>query len=241
MRQLLLFALIGLAATAQEPHELTYRVEWRLAHAGDVELRWKPDGKEGAGEANLHLESKGLVARLYRVNNSYNVRMKSGRCAAVSRMQAEEGNRQRETISTFDQQHQKAFFVERDLVKNIIISEREVELPVACTHEVIGGLMKMREFKLAPGQSTTVPISDGRKFAEVRIEAQEKENITTPLGAFQTTRHEVFLMNDVIYRRKGRVFVWLTDDERRLPVQIKVRLQILIGTITLQLTKEERQ
>jgi hypothetical protein len=33
--------------------------------------------------------------------------------------------------------------------------------------------------------------------------------------------------------------VWLTDDRRKLPVQIRVRMQFAIGTITLQLEKHE--
>ena len=47
------------------------------------------------------------------------------------------------------------------------------------------------------------------------------------------------LLNGVIYPRKGRVFVWLTDDARRLPVQIRLRMQFPIGTVTLRLQKEE--
>jgi hypothetical protein len=43
----------------------------------------------------------------------------------------------------------------------------------------------------------------------------------------------------VIYRRSGRTYIWLTNDRRRLPVQIQVHLQLAIGTITLQLEKEE--
>ncbi len=35
------------------------------------------------------------------------------------------------------------------------------------------------------------------------------------------------------------MFVWLTDDDRRLPVQIRVRMQFLIGTIELKLEKQE--
>jgi hypothetical protein len=51
-------------------------------------------------------------------------------------------------------------------------------------------------------------------------------------------RYEAELFNNVIYRRSGRVYIWLTDDRRRLPVQIQVRLHLAIGTITLQLEKE---
>ena len=36
------------------------------------------------------------------------------------------------------------------------------------------------------------------------------------------------------------MFVWLSDDSRRLPVQIRIRQPLYIGTITLQLNKEEK-
>ena len=71
------------------------------------------------------------------------------------------------------------------------------------------------------------------------IEAQERETIRTPAGVFTTIRHEAMLFNGVIFRRKARLFVWLTDDTRRLPVQIRVQMPFYIGTVTLQLEKEE--
>ena len=46
------------------------------------------------------------------------------------------------------------------------------------------------------------------------------------------------LFNGVIFRRKARLFIWLTDDARRLPVQIQVRMPFYLGTVTLQLEKE---
>jgi hypothetical protein len=42
----------------------------------------------------------------------------------------------------------------------------------------------------------------------------------------------------VLYRRRGRLFIWLTDDDRKLPVQVKVRLPFYIGTVTLQLQND---
>jgi hypothetical protein len=43
----------------------------------------------------------------------------------------------------------------------------------------------------------------------------------------------------VVYTRTGRVFVWLTDDEKRLPVQFRLRLNFPLGTVTVELEKEE--
>ena len=47
------------------------------------------------------------------------------------------------------------------------------------------------------------------------------------------------MFNEVLINKKARLYVWLTEDERRLPVQIRVRMQFLIGTIELKLEKQE--
>jgi hypothetical protein len=58
------------------------------------------------------------------------------------------------------------------------------------------------------------------------------------MGMRKTIRYEVFLFDNVIYKRTGHLHVWLTDDSSRLPVQFQVRLQFAIGTITLRLEKQ---
>jgi hypothetical protein len=82
--------------------------------------------------------------------------------------------------------------------------------------------------------------SDGKKTVSAKVEAQQREQIKVPAGTFQTIRYEAFLFNGLLYRRPGHLYVWLTDDARKLPVRIQVRLQFTIGTITLQLEKEEK-
>jgi hypothetical protein len=94
--------------------------------------------------------------------------------------------------------------------------------------------------KLEPGQSARVPVSDGKKSAQVRVDAQAREEVVTKLGKFKTIRYEAFLFNGVLFSRRATLEIWVSDDERRLPVQLRVRLPILIGTITLQLDKEDR-
>ena len=53
-------------------------------------------------------------------------------------------------------------------------------------------------------------------------------------------RYEAFLFNDVLYRRQGHLYIWLTDDQRKLPVRVQVRLHFAIGTITFELEKDEK-
>lgn len=232
-------ALLALSATALGAETtLTWKVEWRLIEAGKVTLHWKPGGSPMSGEATMAMETLGLVARLYKVNNTYRTRMADQYCALSATMLSHEGSRRRETVHTYDRARKKAFYLERDLANDKILRETEVDLPLDCVHDTVGGMMALRGMKLEIGKSVHVPVSDGKKFAFVKVEPLAIEKIATPMGEVETTMCEVFLLNDVIYGRKGRVFVWLKNDERRLPVQIRIRLQVLIGTITLQLVSE---
>jgi hypothetical protein len=162
----------------------------------------------------------------------------SGLCAQSVQLTSLEGNRNRETKITFDYGNHRADYLERDRVKNTVLLAKETDIP-PCTHEVAGGLYFRRTLNLEPGQSALVPLTDGKKSAVAKVEAQQREEIKTPAGAFKTIRYEAYVFNSVLYRRPAHLYVWLTDDARRLPVQIRVRMQVTIGTITLQLEKHE--
>jgi hypothetical protein len=72
-----------------------------------------------------------------------------------------------------------------------------------------------------------------------KVEAQQREDVKTPLGTFKTVRYEIYLFNGALYQRSAHLNIWMTDDRRRLPVQIRVRMTFTIGTITLTLDKHE--
>jgi len=220
---------------------LHYAVEWRLVTAGKARLVWTatPHHSQPGWQADLHLESTGLVSKLFKVNNDYVSNLESDLCASGSYLRAEEGNRRKETRVTFNRETHKAEYLETDLAQNKTVASHEIDIP-ACVHDVLGGLYSLRTLNLQPGQSTQVAISDGKKSVMARVEAQQREDVKTPAGAFKTIRYEAFLFNDVLYRRYGHLYIWLTDDARKLPVQLRVRLQFAIGTITLQLDKEEK-
>lgn len=217
--------------------ELFYRAEWRLVHAGNVRLSWGPAAENGGWKAHLKLQSAGLVSRLHRVDNEYIALMDAGLCATSSTMRAHEGRRRREILVHFDGASGKASYLERDLARDAVVNAEEVDIP-GCVHDLLGGLYRLRAMRVEPGQVVHLPVSDGRKSVSARVEAQAREKLRIGEITYQTIRYEAFLFNNVLYRRSGRLFVWLTDDERRLPVQIRVRLPFYIGTVTLELRPE---
>ncbi len=233
-------SLVSDATSAPHREVLDYAVEWRLVPAGDAKFTWTSLSSSplGASEVRLHLESKGLVSRLFRVNDDYTSMMGPDFCVQNTFLTAHEGSRNRETRVTYDPQRHQADFLEKDLNKNATVAH-QVEIP-SCVHDVIGALMVLRSLHLDPGKTAQIPVSDGRKFAQIKVEAQTKEQLKTSFGTLNTIRYEAYVFNNVLYKRFGHLHIWMTDDERRLPVQIEVRLQFTIGTLTLRLSREEK-
>lgn len=188
-------------------------------------------------QLNLDLESAGLVTRLYRILDTYQASSNEKFCAASSVLNAEEGKRQTVTRLTFENARHKVEYDERDLLKN---SNTARELDTApCTYEIAGALAALRASSLDVGKSAIFPVTNGKKMARVRIEAQARETVNVGGKNYQVIRYEGFLFDNVLYRRKGRLFLWLTDDPSRIPVELRFQMGFPIGTITLELDKRE--
>lgn len=218
---------------------LSYSVEWRLIYAGSAQMTLSPEkGQSAKWESKLHIESGGLVSKLYKLNDNYRVQFQDQFCATDSVFNAIEGKRHHETLVNFDRTALKATYIEKDLLKNTVVHRAETEIP-SCVSDIAGALYKLRTLRLEPGQNAQLMVSDGKKLASARVEAQEREQIQTKAGTFKTIRYEAFVFNGVLFKKNARLLLWLTDDSRKMPVQLRARMPFPIGSITFQLDKEE--
>lgn len=226
-------------ANPPAPESLSYQIEWRLFNAGRAKIDLTPVSPPRPGyELRLRLDSSGIVSKLFKVEDDYLAHLSAGYCAETVQMNVHEGNRLRDVKVTYDAESKKASYLERDRNRNnAVVVSKETDIP-ACVHDVIGGLFFLRTLNLEPGQSTQVPVSDGKKSVMAKVEAQQREDIKTPLGTFKTVRYEIYLFNGALYQRSAHLNIWMTDDRRKLPVQIRVRMTFTIGTITLTLDKQ---
>ena len=226
------------AKPAAPSHEtLDYAIEWRLINAGHAKLDWygSPTLK-GGWEAKLHLQSLGLVSRLFYVSDDYTTQMTSDLCATSTFMAAREGSRSRDTKVSYDATAKRADYLEKDLKSNAVL-KKQIDIP-PCVHDILGALYALRSMSLEPGKTTQIPVANGKKSISLKVESEAREEIKLPTGAQKTIRYEVFAFDNQLYNRPGHLHIWLTDDARHLPVQIQIRLQFTIGTITLRLEKE---
>jgi hypothetical protein len=217
--------------------KLSYQVVWRMLTAGEAVIQIKP-GPVKDWNISLDLTSAGLVSRLYRVQDTYKASTNAQFCGENAVLDGQEGKRRFISHLTFDNARHKVVFSERNLTNN---TTQDKELNIApCTYEILGALASLRLSSLPPGKSIVLPITSGHKTAQVRVEAQARENLQVAGKSYSATRYEAFLFDNVLYKRKGRLFIWMTDGPEHLPVRLRIQLGFPIGSILVELEKQEK-
>lgn len=135
-----------------------------------------------------------------------------------------EGDYRNDEISTF--RHQ----ADTPVVLRVKNGEREdpMEFP-RFSADVLGALYVVRTLPLEVGRTVVIPVSDGRRNYDLHVEVERRERVLVPAGAFDCVVVEPKLESEGIFRKKGRMWVWFTDDARHLPVKMKT--EIPVGSI----------
>ena len=153
-------------------------------------------------------------------------------------LDAQEGKHHSLTALAFDNEKHKLAATSKDLIANTT-HKAELDIP-PCTYDIAGALMMLRAAQLEPSMKLMLPVTDGKKLANVRVEGLGKERLALNGKSYNTVRYETFVFSNVLYRRKGRLLVWMTDDAQRLPVQMRFIFGFPLGDITLELEKVEK-
>lgn len=226
----------GRAAPFAPGETLTYDVSWRIFRAGlvTVSLKKVNEGKEDAYEVVTTGESQGFVSLLFKVQNEFHSLFDPQRlCSHRIFKKVHEGRRNKETRIVFDETRHVAILDEKDLTRpNAPPKHDENDIPV-CVEDVISAFYFVRAQPFEVGKQLTVPINDGSKTHQVVVEVQARERIQTPFGSREAIRVEPRVYEE-LYKRKGRMQIWFSDDEQRLPLRIKA--MISVGSITGTLT-----
>lgn len=102
------------------------------------------------------------------------------------------------------------------------------------TYDTLSSFYYFRTVPLQVGTSYFIEIFDGKKLWNTEVKVLRREELVTSLGRFKTIVIHPLLKFEGIFARTGDMFIWLTDDERRLPVRMKSK--VVVGSITATLT-----
>jgi hypothetical protein len=138
-----------------------------------------------------------------------------------------QGKKKRDKTIDFDQVRHRAIQIKQDKQEVFVIPPR-----------VQDSLSSLYFFRTMPpvevGHSSYIDVHDSGKNWQLEIRVLEKEEVTTPVGKFNTIKVQAMVRYEGLFMEKGDVFIWFTDDHKRIPVMM--RSKIKIGTITAVLS-----
>src|SRR5262245_34369271 len=156
--------------------KLRYSVSWRLLPAGhaDLSLAQEPGGRwRVTGKA----ESVGYVSNIYKVDDEYQSSFRgSPLCSNGLHKTIREGGRQRDVKLDFDAQARSARVEEKDLKSGVVVRNAQFPTP-ACVQDILSALYLVRTRTLTVGQSIDIPLNDGSKTIQLRVEVQAEEDV----------------------------------------------------------------
>jgi hypothetical protein len=205
---------------------LRFSVQYGVIKAGSAYLEVH-DGKTADGKAAVTLiaraESNSFFSAFYKVRNRIeSLWSTEGRYSVRYQERRREGKNKYETDIVFDHERLEARY--RD--------GQAFPIPPQ-VQDALSSFYYTRFQALPLGGSIVFDYHASRKTKPLEVKVLGRERVETPAGKFDCIAIEPILVAGGIFKNKGRLVIWLTDDDRRMPVLMKSK--VAIGSISVVL------
>ena len=133
----------------------------------------------------------------------------------------------REVRTIFDWVTRKARYIDKKINDEQQLEEKNEEWDIPdYSQNVFSVVYYLRTFKLVPGFKTQIRVAHEGKNLILNAEVLRRERISTPAGDLNTVLIKPTISLDGKFSPVGDIFVWLTDDDRKLLVRIESKIKI---------------
>lgn len=132
--------------------------------------------------------------------------------------------------------YRRDFIAEFDQV-NLIAKTSEGDYPIPeYVHDIMSAFyyaraMDFSEFK--PGDGITLNNFYKDKSHELKVNFLGRQQLEVEAGTFNTIVVEPLVKEGGLFKSEGRIVIWLSDDERKIPVRVNTK--VIIGSIDTEL------
>jgi hypothetical protein len=143
---------------------------------------------------------------------------------------SQEGKRSRLKTTLFNQQAGTANYE----IKTATLVTQALKIPPS-TQDALSALIALRTTPLQAGSLVTVPLCDGGRQYKVLFTVEDRETLKTTAMTAPAWRLSVRMTDDRGQTPGRGLYIWISDDARRLPMKMKAELAV--GSFVLELTK----
>ncbi len=216
--------------------KLTYSISWSTVIEAGISVMEVKSGSIINGRQTYDListtHSVGIVDLVYPVQDKITSIADAEELYSLSfDLQEHHGKKTRSRKMTFDQANR--------IVVDIVNQDPPEQFKIPShVKDAFSSLYYLRTVRdLTVGKSVMVDVHDSGKNWAVEVRVLDKEKITTPAGVFDTIKVRTYPKYEGVFMNKGEIYIWLTDDTRKIPVLMKSIISI--GSIVATLTKME--
>jgi len=215
------------------PEKLVYDLTWTGVKAGTATLEVVND--MDTIRVISTARSASWVSVFYKVEDRVETVLVKGKSAIFIaqprnyRMKLREGRHRRDKEVIYDHARKKAIFI------NHLDNDREEHAISEHAFDPLSVLYYVRTLKLDVGRPLHMDIFDSKKLWNVEVQVLRKERISSVLGEVNTIVIKPLLKSEGIFNRKGDMLIWLTDDQKRIPVRMQTK--VAVGAITATLVE----
>lgn len=207
--------------------KLKFSIHYGFMKAGTAWLKVTEPDSSGDGdllEFSSRAESSDFFSLFFRVRDeAFSLVTADSLCSVRFTKNLLEGDFSRRETILFDQAASTALYPDGEVK----------EIP-PCARDPLAALFYIRTLQLEVGSEVEVPNHvDGKNYPVV-VKVRGRETIEVPAGRFDCFVVEPVLKSAGIFRHKGKMKIWLTADEYRMPVLMKTK--VMIGSVEAGLT-----
>lgn len=218
----------GILRTAHE--KLYYDIYWLGIYVGRAVI--EAVNKNGVERITSEVHSAAFISAFYRVEDYAESTLVDG-MPVNFRIKQREGRYRSDKETVFDIYNKKITFF--NYLKG---TTDEHNFTGAAHWDVFSGFYFLRTMFFDVGKTVYIDIFDSNKFLKAEVSVLGKEKIKLyDDSEVDTLLVKPSIKSEGMFQNKGDIFIWLTDDESRIPVRIETKIPI--GKVVAELKAME--
>lgn len=226
--------------------KLTFKVRYGIIKAGQATMEVKERVKLPDSSEAYHIistaRSSGAFDIFYKVRDSVQTFLDvNGFFSRRFKKQLREGGYKYDLFVDYDQRHgianvQTIRYYNEEPLRVKKKETFQLKVP-AYVLDVLAAFYYVRTQELRVGEPIYMTNHDNKKVYDLQVIIQRKERVKVKAGKFNCIVISPRLRGEAIFKQKGELWIWLTDDQYKIPVQMKSK--VVVGSITTELIKIE--
>jgi hypothetical protein len=221
--------------------KLTYNISWSdIIQAGTAVMEVREEKR--ADEKMVYrlistARSTGLVKKFYTVSDKIESVFDAEELYPLSfSLDQTHGKRKKKREMTFNH---------KDGTVSVLSDGQQNMYPIpADVQDSLSSLYYVRtKHAFITGKPIIVNVHEDGKNWAVEVQILGREKVKTSFGEFNTIKLKTYPKYEGVFQNKGEIYIWLTDDTRRIPVLMKSTISIgsIVSTLVDMRTGEEKK